>query len=137
MRMSHTYLGFDYGLRRIGVAVGQDLTCSANALGVVAVRDGQPDWDAIAHFVNEWRPDAFVLGMPNNADGAPHVLQPHIARFAENLSGRFGRSVAFIDEHLSSYAAADDPQTAKLGIDAVAARHILESWLATQETAGS
>jgi putative holliday junction resolvase len=134
MRVSHTYLCFDYGLRRIGVAVGQDLTCSANALGVVAVRDGHPDWDAIARFVNEWRPDAFVLGMPNNADGAPHVLHPAITRFAEHLSSRFGCRVAFIDEHLSSYAAEHDPQTRKLGIDAVAARHILESWLATQGT---
>ena len=126
---TRTYLGFDYGVRRIGVAVGQDLTRSANALATVAVRDGRPDWDALARLVAEWRPDGFVLGMPSTEDGQPHAMQPAIERFARRLTGRFGCTVAFVDERLSSYAAGADPQTRNHGIDAVAARYILESWL--------
>lgn len=130
---TRTYLCFDYGAKRIGVAVGQDLTRTANALATVAVREGRPDWDTLAKLVAEWRPDGFVLGIPSTADGRPHAMQPAIERFARRLTGRFGRRVAFVDERLSSYAAGTDPQTRNRGIDAVAARYILESWLSADE----
>lgn len=123
-------LGFDYGERRIGVAVGQTLTRTAQALVTLKTRDGQPDWDAIRRVIDAWRPTQLVLGMPYNEDGVAHPQAAPIARFARRLAGRFQLPIAFVDERLSSYAAAEDPESRRVGLDAVAARMILETWLA-------
>lgn len=128
-----TYLAFDYGTRRIGVAVGQSVTRTANPLTTVHVRHGRIDWDALARLVAEWQPDGFVLGLPGTADGRPHALKPAIERFARRLHGRFQRPVAFVDERLSSYAAGREQSLHAAGLDAAAARLILESWLAAPE----
>jgi len=125
-----TALGFDYGARRIGVAVGQSLTRTAQALVTLPVRNGQVDWPAITKIIEEWRPQQLVVGMPGTDDGQAHVNAEPIARFARRLHGRFHLPVAFVDERLSSYAAAEDPETRRVGLDAVAARLILETWLA-------
>jgi len=127
-RQHLTVLGFDYGTRRIGVAVGQTVTRTAQPLTSIAVRQGRPDWTAIARLVEEWQPQRFVVGRPTHADGRAHALDAAVHRFARRLQGRFGRPCAFVDEHLSSYAAAADATAS--GIDAAAARLILESWLA-------
>lgn len=137
MGTTRTVLAFDFGHKRIGVAVGQDLTGTARALATIAVRNGQIDWDAISALVDAWRPEQFVLGRPRTADGAPHVLEHAIERFARRLRGRYGRPVSFIDEHLSSHAARADPECARAGLDAVAARLILESWFAFDAPRGS
>jgi putative Holliday junction resolvase len=127
-RQHLTVLGFDYGTRRIGVAVGQTVTRTAQPLASIAVRVGRPDWSAIARLIDEWQPQRFVIGRPTHADGRRHELDAAVARFARRLEGRFGRPCAFVDEHLSSYAAAaDSPGN---DVDAAAARLILESWLA-------
>lgn len=128
-----TYLGFDYGTRRIGVAVGQSVTRTASPLATIAVRHGRIDWDTLARLVAEWQPDGFVLGRPLTDDGRPPALAPAIERFARRLHGRFNRPVAFVDERLSSYAAGRDAPAHAAGLDAGAARLILESWLAAPE----
>lgn len=125
-----TALGFDYGERRIGVAVGQSLTRTAEALVTLPVRHGQVDWPAIAQLIDTWRPQQLVVGLPGTEDGQPHANADAIARFARRLHGRFKLPVAFVDERLSSYAASEDPDTRRVGLDAVAARLILETWLA-------
>lgn len=125
-----TALGFDYGERRIGVAVGQSLTRSAQALVTLPVRNGQIDWPAIARIIDEWRPQQLVVGLPATEDGAAGANSAAIARFGRRLEGRFRLPVAFVDERLSSYAASEDPDTRRVGLDAVAARLILETWLA-------
>lgn len=123
-----TVLGFDYGERRIGVAVGQTVSATASPLRVLAARHGQPDWEELARLVGEWRPDALVLGLPGTEDGAPHALAPAIRRFARRLRGRFGLPLAFADERLSSYEAASRAKGGAL--DAAAAAAVLETWLA-------
>ena len=125
-----TALGFDYGERRIGVAVGQSLTRTAEALVTLPVRHGQVDWPAIARLIDTWRPQQLVVGLPGTDDGQPPANADAIARFARRLNGRFKLPVAFVDERLSSYAASEDPDTRRVGLDAVAARLILETWLA-------
>lgn len=127
---SRTALGFDYGERRIGVAVGQTITRTASPLATLVARDGQPDWRAVQKLVDDWRPDCLVLGMPGTADGRPHALAEPIARFARRLEGRFGLKVEFVDERLSSHEAADTARESRHGIDAHAAALILETWLA-------
>ena len=131
---SRTVLAFDFGAKRIGVAVGEELAGSARPLAVVKVRDGRPDWDALSALIKQWQPDCFVAGLPGTDDGSPHELAPRISRFARQLEGRFGRPVEVVDERLSSYAAHNEagPQADAVGLDAVAARMILETWFQQQ-----
>lgn len=119
-------LAFDYGVRRIGVAVGQDLTGTAEALTTVRVKDGRPDWDAIARLVAEWAPASLVVGMPSTASGERPALTDAIERFARRLEGRYALPVSFVDEHLSSVVASQDGRRERGGLDAAAARVILE-----------
>lgn len=134
-----TVLAFDYGARRIGVAVGQTVTGTASPLGVVAVRNRRPDWGAIAKLVGDWGPEALVVGLPVNMDGSPHELEPAVLRFRRQLAGRFRLPVDTVDERLSSFEAARRRRGApgsEAALDAVAAQVILESWLdAHRETA--
>lgn len=125
-----TLLGFDFGTRRIGIAVGQTLSNSASPLSVISNRTGRPDWEHINRLVDEWQPDALVVGMPCHADASPHPLGEPIARFCRQLHGRYRLPVHTIDESLSSCAAAQRLGADQSGLDAVAAAVILETWLA-------
>lgn len=130
-------LAFDYGSVRIGVAVGSELTGSARPLATLAGRD----WTAIGRLIDEWRPDACVVGVPRHADGSDSDTTRAALRFARQLGGRHALPVETIDEHLSSHAAAERlacaPRRARRsgpGLDAAAAAVILESWFATVRT---
>lgn len=125
-----TALGFDYGEKRIGVAVGQTCTRTATAVATLPARHGQPDWAALARLIAQWRPERLVVGMPETADGTPHGLRPAVERFARRLQGRFGLPVEFVDETLSSQAAATlGAGDSGRGLDAEAAALILTTWL--------
>jgi len=129
-----TLLGFDFGLQRIGVAVGQVITGTATALATVRARDGQPDWDIISALMQTWEPDALVVGLPRHDDGTDADITGSVRRFIRQLEGRYRLPVHTMDERLSSRAAReqldnqDGPEAAK-GIDAIAARIILQDWL--------
>jgi putative Holliday junction resolvase len=129
-----TLLGFDFGLQRIGVAVGQELTGTATALATVRSRNGKPDWDMITELISTWRPDALVVGLPLHADGSESGFTLSVKRFMLQLEERYKLPVHPMDERLSSHAAAQREGEGKLelksrGIDAVAAKEILVSWL--------
>ena len=129
-----TLLGFDFGLQRIGVAVGQDLTGTARALATVRSRNGKPDWDMITELIRTWRPDALVVGLPLHADGSESGFTRSVKRFILQLEDRYKLPVHPMDERLSSHAAAQREGEGKFelksrGIDAVAAKEILVSWL--------
>ena len=121
-------LAFDFGTQRIGVAVGQDATGTAQALATVRVHNGRPDWKVLSDVIEQWAPDLLVLGLPATDDGSIHPLAAPIDRFARRLEGRFGIPVSFVDERLSSVVAERDSESQRKGVDAVAARVILESW---------
>jgi putative Holliday junction resolvase len=135
------YLGFDYGARRIGVAVGDALTGSARPLPAV-VNGRQPDWDALAKALKEWRPAGCVVGLPLDLDGNDQDITVQARSFATQLRTRYGVPVFLCDERLSSRAAADELRGARADgrmnrrvrkgdRDGVAARLILEQWLAS------
>ena len=124
-----TVLGFDYGERRIGVAVGQTVTRTATPLKVLPARGGQPDWTQVEDLIRTWLPARIVVGSPTTADGAAHALAPAVERFGRRLHGRFGLPVHYIDERLSSHEAATQCAADARMIDAVAASLILETWL--------
>lgn len=103
--MAETLLGFDFGTRRIGVAVGNTLTESARALCIVACEPVADRWTAIAALVAEWQPQRLVVGRPRHPDGAPLPVSARCERFARQLEGRFGLSVELVDENFSSIEA--------------------------------
>jgi putative Holliday junction resolvase len=135
-----TVLAFDYGLRRIGVAVGNLVTSTAEPLGTVRADRGEPDWGAIAVHVNAWLPGIAVVGVPCNMDGSPGELTRPAEEFAAGLATRFGLEVVTVDERLSSREAEDvlrqRRRAGTLGrrirredVDMEAARVLLRQWL--------
>jgi putative Holliday junction resolvase len=124
---------FDYGEKRIGIAVGQDLTSTATPLETVAVRNGRPDWQRIAEIIEGWRPGALVVGRPLNMDGTRQPMTDAADRFARRLEGRFHLPVHRADERLSSYEARHRLRRER-DLDATAAQVILETWLADNRT---
>ncbi len=138
VRPAGTLLAFDFGHRRIGVAVGQTLTGSANALAVVQAAS-KPDWRAITKIINEWKPAALVVGLPLAADGGETDMSKDARRFGRQLEGRFGIQIVFEDERLTSLDAEQRFVDARARgsmrrkdaalKDAMAAQIILENWL--------
>lgn len=131
---ARTLLGVDYGVRRIGIALGQELTGAARPLATLAVRGGRPDWERLAGLIGDWRPDLLVVGLPRHADGSDNAVTRSVERFCLALRRRFALPVVTVDERLSSVAA--EQRLRDLGrryrredIDAMAAAVILESWL--------
>lgn len=135
-------LGFDYGTRQIGVAVGQTLTGSANPLRELRARDGIPDWDQIGALLKEWQPDALIVGLPLNMDGSPSEMSARAEKFARRLHGRFQLPVHCVDERLSTFEAKQTLRDSGRGaptsyrdnpVDSLAAALLLETWLAGQK----
>lgn len=127
-----TYMAFDFGERRIGVAVGNDLTESANPLTTIDATTVELRFQAIEPLVNDWQPNAFVVGQPFHPDGKPHAMTAQAEKFARQLQGRFRRPAHMVDERYSSidatYALAEKRllgQKKKQAIDAEAAAVIL------------
>jgi putative holliday junction resolvase len=95
-------LAFDYGTRRIGVAAGDTLTCSARALTTLEYPAGKLPWAAIDALVADLTPAQFVVGLPYNMDGSPATLAAASRNFAGTLKARYARAVVLVDERLSS-----------------------------------
>ncbi|MGE0383960.1 MAG: Holliday junction resolvase RuvX [Gammaproteobacteria bacterium] len=127
-----TLVGFDFGARRIGVAVAERMAGGARPLATVAMRSDGPDWRAIDACIQEWKPHALVVGLPTHADGTPHRLAGAITGFMRGLKARYRLPVLTVDERLSSVEAEARVRAgARAGVDAIAAQVILETWLAT------
>lgn len=97
-----TVMALDYGLRHIGVAVGNSLLCSAQPVAVVRARDGVPDWAALAALLTQWKPEQVVVGLPLNMDGSDSPMSARATRFSRQVAGRFSMTVSLLDERLSS-----------------------------------
>lgn len=128
-------LSFDFGMKRIGVAVGQSITATAQPLATLAARDGVPDWNIIQQHIDTWHVDAFVIGIPYNMDGSDQDITFAARRFGRKLQGRFHLPVFEVDERLTTKEArrlaAEDVRLSDADIDSIAAKLILESWLRT------
>ncbi|MGV2288730.1 Holliday junction resolvase RuvX [Trinickia sp. YCB016] len=127
-----TLLAFDYGEKRIGVAIGNSLTRHARALVVLQNRNREYRFEAVGKLIGEWKPDALVVGLPCHPDGTPHEMTQLAKRFGNQLNGRFNLPVTWVDERYSSVEAeADIRQGAARAdmLDAEAARIILQQYL--------
>ncbi len=129
-------MAFDYGLRQIGVAVGNALLGTTRPLPVLRAREGSPDWSSVASLIEEWKPELLVIGNPLNMDGSPSELSARADKFARRLQGRFGLPVELVDERLSSFEAKQISREQGHGgdyrrepVDSLAAELILRSWL--------
>lgn len=125
---STTLLCFDFGTKRIGVAVGQTLTDTASPLEIITVRNNRPDWERIGALINQWQPQALVVGNPLNMDGSRHPIGAAVDAFARKLQGRYRLPVLRADERLSTVEARAR-QRNNDAVDHVAAQIILEGWL--------
>ncbi|MCR4554286.1 MAG: Holliday junction resolvase RuvX [Succinivibrionaceae bacterium] len=102
---SRTVLGFDYGTRSIGVAIGQEITGSATPLKALRAVDGIPDWNEIQKLLDEWKPDLVVVGLPLNMDGTEQEITVRARKFARRIEGRFAAKVVMQDERLTTTSA--------------------------------
>jgi putative Holliday junction resolvase len=133
-----TILAFDFGLRRIGVAVGQQVTDSASPIGVIANNDEGPDWGRIGDLLREWQPGRLIVGLPLHADGSPSDMSDIVRSFVAELE-RFEIPVELVDERFSSTEAETYLKHMRAGglrgrigkeaIDAASAVLIAERWL--------
>lgn len=132
---SGSVLAFDFGLRRIGVAVGESLLGRARPLTTIAAADNAARFNAISRLIEEWQPLRLVVGLPLALDGSEHEMTARCRRFANQLRGRFSVPVDLVDERLSSAAAEEnlrdtglDWKKRKPQLDAWAAQVILQSY---------
>ena len=131
-----TLLAFDFGEKRIGVAVGEWVLAQAHPLTTIRSEINTERFAAIAALIAEWKPCRLVVGLPVSLDGTPHAMTARCTRFANQLRGRFGLPVDYAEERLSSVEAEErlresghNAKSAKEHIDAMAAQIILQGYL--------
>lgn len=139
--MSDIYLGFDFGMKRIGVAVGQKITTSARPLSTLEAKQGIPKWDHVQQLIKQWRPKALVVGLPLNIDDSEQHTTFAARSFAKKLEKLFSLPVYLVDERLSTVEARAElyeqggyRKIKQAPIDSFAASIILEQWLKHPES---
>ena len=135
MTLEGTLIGFDFGERRIGVAVGETGTRIANPLGAIDAKANDVRFREIGKLVDEWHPAGFVVGRPRHADDSEHAVAKLAEKFARRLHARYSVPVVMVDETLSSATAEASLRDCGAGtrrksdVDAVAAAIILQAYL--------
>nr|Q9L3I7.1 RecName: Full=Putative pre-16S rRNA nuclease [Aeromonas hydrophila]CAB76923.1 hypothetical protein [Aeromonas hydrophila] len=136
---SRSIMGFDYGTKSIGVAIGQELTGTGQPLRAIKANDGIPNWDDIDKLLKEWQPDLLVVGLPLNMDGTEQEITVRARKFGNRLHGRFWQAVEFKDERLTTtdararlFERGGYRALEKGSVDGVSAQLILEAWMEEQ-----
>ena len=130
-----TVLAFDFGFRKIGVAVGNTLTKTTMPLDIIYTKNGGPPWNDIENLLEEWKPLSVIVGDPINMDDTFSEMSGKARKFAQRLHGRFSVKVLMVDERLSSFEAKSFFQNGFGGktnsdnIDSFAAEIVLKSWM--------
>lgn len=130
-----TLLAFDFGTKRIGVAVGNSISHSTQPLVTLHGEQNEQRFLAIENLIKEWQPSALIVGLPSNDDGTPHEMTRLCRRFANRLKGRFNLPVVLVDERYTSASASTHLNEMgirgikqKVMLDQVAAQHILQAY---------
>lgn len=141
LNLNQQLMGFDFGTRHIGVAIGQLITQTATPLQTIKNRNGIPDWDAINNLHRQWDLQAFIVGVPLNMDGSDQNITVLARQFIQDLGRRFPIPVYPVDERLSTVAAKTElferggyKALSKNNIDNNAAKLLLEQWMRGQNT---
>lgn len=136
---SLTFIGFDFGTKKIGVAVGQTITMTANPVECLKAVNGVPKWDKISKLIEQWKPSGMVVGIPLNMDATSQTMTHKARGFAKELENKFNLPVHEVDERLTTIEARQ--QLYDLGgakalketsVDSFAAKLILEAWMRNQ-----
>lgn len=130
------FLGFDFGYKRIGLAVGQHITCRAQPLSTLDAKQGIPDWNTVEKIIKEWNPQALIVGLPTCIDDTEQYTTKAARNFAKKLGKLFPLPVHLVDERLSTvearaqlFAKGGYRRIKQSQIDSFAACIILEQWL--------
>ena len=129
MEKELTVMAFDYGTRRIGVAIGNTLTGSGQPIQIIAENGDDARFGLIETLIQEWRPDQLVVGLPCHPDGVPHKMTAKAKRFGNQLNGRFHLPVSWVDERYTSAVLEGNPEM-RDNLDAQSATLILEQYFA-------
>jgi putative holliday junction resolvase len=127
--LANLIVAFDFGLKHIGVAVGQSITGSASPVTTLRARNGRPDWNALKTLVEHWQPSDLVVGLPLNMDDSESEMSKRARDFAAELGRQTRLPVHLVDERLSSFEA---KQLDNQDNHAVAATLIAQTWLGQQ-----
>lgn len=129
-------IAFDFGMKRIGVAVGQTVTKTANAHSMLKAEQGEPNWQQVQSLIDEWKPIALVVGIPLNMDGSEQSITARARTFADSLASHCQLPVYGVDERLTTIEARERifeqegyKGLQKASVDAMAAKIMLEAWL--------
>lgn len=132
----NSVIAFDFGMKSIGIAIGQSVTGTASPLHAFRAQDGIPNWDKLAELITQWQPDALLVGLPLNMDGTQQPITASVKRFAGRLKHKYKLPVFLHDERLSTVDAKAKlfelggyKKLTKEKVDSVSACLIYESWL--------
>ncbi|MBA2655243.1 MAG: Holliday junction resolvase RuvX [Gammaproteobacteria bacterium] len=133
---SLTFIAFDFGTKKMGVAVGQTITMTANPINCLSVNKGLPDWSRISALIDEWHPAGFIVGIPLNMDSSSQSVTFKAKRFAKELNNQFNLPVHEIDERLTTLEARQQlfelggyKALKQISVDSFAAKLMLEAWM--------
>jgi len=132
-------MAFDFGIKNIGIAIGQEITKTASTFYSLSATDGQPNWTEMDKIINEWQPNLFVVGDPFNMDGTRSKIQDLADRFSNSLNKRYDIDIEKTDERLSSREAKARLQNETIGTKDSSNRHsisaqvILEDWFRSKD----
>ena len=132
-------MAFDFGLKNIGIAIGQEITKTASTFYSINAEDGQPNWPELDKIINEWNPNLFVVGDPFNMDGSRSKIQDLSDRFSKSLNKRYDINIEKTDERLTSREAKERLESSSIGTrdssnkHSISAQIILEDWFRSMD----
>ena len=132
-------MAFDFGIKNIGIAIGQEITKTASTFYSITAIDGQPNWSELDKIINEWQPHLFVVGDPFNMDGTRSKIQDLADRFSNSLNKRYDINIEKTDERLSSREAKERLEKETIGYKdssnkhSISAQVILEDWFRSKD----
>ena len=122
-------IAFDYGEKKIGVAVGQTSTNTSSPLQIIFNKDNNTNWTSISSLLDEWKPDLILLGKPLNMDGSDSEIMKKVDKFYKELKSIYDADIEFVDERLTTFEAREILKDEKHdNVDAHAAKILIDSW---------
>ena len=122
-------IAFDYGEKKIGVAVGQTSTNTSSPLQIIFNKDNKINWVSISSLLDEWKPDLILLGKPLNMDGSESEIMKKVDRFYKELKSIYDANIEFVDERLTTFEAREILKDEKQdNVDAHAAKILIDNW---------
>jgi putative Holliday junction resolvase len=122
-------VAFDFGTKKIGVAVGQTATYTSSPLQVILNKDDKVNWNEISTLLNEWKPELIIVGKPLNMDGTDSEIMKQVERFYQKLKKIYDTNFEYIDERLTTFEARQILEDTNINnVDANAAKILIDNW---------